>query len=262
MLEEIKAGEEGKEGTEGKEAKPGEGEAETPEQIAEREAAEAEEAEAAKAAKEKEERSFDRMQARIDELTAKLKEQEAKIEAKGDDGKAKPKYTENDLYAIMADPEQVQYHAFAVKELIRMGIEGYDQKLRGTMQVSDAVRASAQRAMEEFPDLADNKSEHWKLANRIFIENDLAKNPNGTYLAAKMAAQELAAGKGETKEQLERKLARLQKKTSLAGGEQKAKASPNAEYEKIRKAALAAGPNTGAWNAWMKAQVAQNAKKP
>jgi hypothetical protein len=232
------------------------GDEETPEQKAEREAKEAE------AVKEKEKRSFENMQERIDEITkekAELRKEIEEIRAKLPKDNKEPEYTEKDLYAILADPAQSQYHPFAIKELINLGIKGYDTKLKANLQVSDAVRASADKALKEFPDLENEDSKLWKLADKIFRDESLKSNPNGTYLAAKLANDILEKGDGETKEQLQRKLDKLNKKTSLAGGGAKpAGANPNAAYEKIKKEGLIAGPNTPAWDKWQKEIIARS----
>ena len=267
MPEEIKVKEAEPEVKEGEEGETPEGEtSETPEEKAVRE--EAEEKEAEEAETKKKERSFDRMQERLDEITAenyKLRSQVNELLEKPK-ASANKEVTKEDCYAVLANPDATpEQRAWVTDKLIELRVDekvgGFRQEMTTEQKQSTARVASAQKALEDYPELDDNQSEIYQLAEKEYISGRLDRFEDGMEIAAERAAKKLGTS-GPTKAQLQKKIDRDNKKKGLAAGATKVSTNnATVNYDKLKAEALKEGYGSAAWQKWDKAIVDRNKTK-
>jgi len=208
----------------------------------------------------------DKVQARFDTLTAQLKslreELAAERAAKTEKAAETPKVTEAALVAMLNDPAQTEYHEWARLELSKMYTKKEVENLKAELQRGSSIRAQLDATAEDYPDMLDAKSELWKLANDLYISEDLAKAKNGVKHAVELAARRLGikAENDAEKLALQKKVDKANANKALATGGKKVVVSETAAADKLKTKALAEGPNSQAWRDWQKAIVRKTRK--
>lgn len=206
----------------------------------EEEAAEEKKGETLESLKEKLENLKEEFRGRIDELTAERHELMGRINAMSEGRKEEksgskswddPYWTNSRLRALVE--EQPDYRE-TVEGLIEERMEKrITERLEGKIKSSTTEEASYDRVTTEMPEYAQKGTPEWKLANQLYVELGLKGNPNGPYIAARLAKDEMDANKGKklpSKEALRKKIDKLGKKTELATGKA-GKASPGLQAQ-------------------------------
>lgn len=214
--------------------------------------------------------SQDRVQARIDgliELSNRQAREMAELKEKFDKNTGdKPKYTREQVEAILADESRPwSDRAWATKELAtiiarEMTNERVDKVEQG-LKVTESMRNSMAKAEDEFPDILDKETPLWKLADRIYVEQGLHNIPDGQYIAAKLAHDQLFKGSATNAKQLANKLGKANAKTALAGTTQKVVTSDQTVLDKLEKEAIGTRPDSPQWRAYLRQQEKVRAKK-
>lgn len=150
-------------------------------------------------------------------------------------------YSEEELISY-----KVQHPEYAVqieKELHRRTEERVESRLTKRYEEEKQKTAYDQAAYQTWPDLRDQKSEHYKLASQIYNSDpNYAKHPQGFYVAAQAARQQLVEKELQTlktrsaeealeQENLKRKKEKDKEKNALLGGGRAQEAPPTADDE-------------------------------
>lgn len=208
----------------------------------------------------------DKVQARIDNLISLVNKQTKEIDdLKGKVEKPKEEasvWTEEKLIEVITDSSRPQSEiAWAQRELNKLDTKKMLSEIVQSQGQFAAKQASVDRAAEELsPDFNDKDSELWKAANKIYVENGFENIKDGQYIAAQLAMSRSKTSTDVSAAVLQKRLDKVNAKNNLVGGGRKAPVTNEASFEKIKKQALADGPDSASWKAWQK-QVAMKVIK-
>jgi len=198
----------------------------------------------------------DKVQARIDDLTAKLHEQdrmiaELKSASKPKQEDNKPKWTEEKLIEVLNDPNRSQSEiAWAQRELNKLDTQNMLQGVLDQQRAVTAKQSSIDKAAEQYPDLLDTTSNLWKAANDIYLKQGLDRIEDGQYIAAQLAVAQLNLPALNKTAVLQKRVDKQNAKTSLASGGKKVAVNNSSNIDKLRAQAMEAGPDSVVWRQW------------
>lgn len=202
----------------------------------------------------------ERAQARIDGLVERVIDKDKKIielEKKLESLAGKPKsdvdpvLTKDQILAFLAGDEVTNsQRAWLTDKLTDIKM---DEKL-GKRDISEQLKSelvsSYERAKEEYPDMADTKSEMYQRANEIYLRKNLKNDPDGQYIAATLAYRSLEKENSLNKpsnEVLQKRLDKEAGKKGLATVSKKTVINSEDALAKLEKEAITAGANSPLW---------------
>jgi len=233
----------------------------------------------------------DNVKARIDELTAKNRELEMRINQQSSNPPAQQAQPKDDVIKssngltedqvkqyirFYGDPRSDNYNAEYLQEatIALTEIQGkkaaqniYEQKDK-ERQVAESQRQSRQvyeTLCQDYPDLRTRGSQLWVEASMIYDSNPWMKlNPSGMRYAVKDAAEKLGVVPVKLTDTLQKEKKKLQKaqdKTAFLGaGKKTGEVSPRSALDKLEAKAIATGDKND-WAALRKAQIEFSKKK-
>lgn len=217
-------------------------------------------------------KSQKKVQVRMDGLTSIINrqaEQLAELNAKlaGSGKKDEKVWTKDELLHMINDPDQQQYHAWAIDKLTDLKADERDRKNKAENSVLTAKEESYSLAVEKFPDMLNPETKLWKLANKIYVEQRLDQVPDGQYLASLKASDILGVKPNLGKKMvgnnnsLQKQLHKERAKSALAGTGKKSTTSDQSQLDKLENLAIGTKAGSVEWLRYQRKLEEVNLKK-
>lgn len=198
-----------------------------------------------------------KVQDRIDELTATIKDLQNRINQQATTGERKKgatwdDYSDAELRNLKREnPDYADTVDTILEDRLAKKLRN---ELKQEVKTEQLIESSYHRIENELPEYAKEGTPEWKKSDEIFRKEGLANVPNGPYIAAVMAYNELNKNKNKAVKKLSRQLDKERAKKDLASG-RLGKSAPTAQsiIDKLFEKAQGTSPNSPEWRTYFKA---------